>query len=256
MSNFWSEKKARWYNEALKYSDYPERIMEVVLPLIKGCHSALDIGAGCGALTIPLAKKLKKITALEPSQAMMGVLKEEAGKQGLRNIECIEAEWPHLPGRSRWYDIVISANVPGSLMDSEGFIRGVERLAKRYVFFIQGVDPHKDKFFYKELYPIIFKKEYPPRDDYLGTYSLLHSLRIYANVAIVEYNFDQRFRDLDGVVDFWKEHMSLKTSEFDETLREFLKGKLERFRKGYVLRIYKKSAVMWWEPSPHTYSVF
>lgn len=251
MSNFWSEKKARWYNEALKYSDYPEKVMGVILPLIKGCRSALDIGAGCGALTIPLAKRLKKVTALEPSSAMIGILKEEAEKQGLRNIECIEAEWPNLPKGKRslkQYDIVLSANVPGALMDSEEFIRGVEKLAKRYVFFIQGVDQHKDKFFYRELYPIIFKREYPPRDDYLGTYRLLHSLRIYANVAIVEYNFDQRFRDLDGVVDFWKEHMSLKTSEFDETLREFLKGKLERFRKGYVVKIRKKTAIMWWRP--------
>lgn len=246
MSNFWSEKKARWYNEALKYSDYPERIMEVVLPLIKGCRSALDIGAGCGALTIPLAQKIKKVTALEPSSAMIRVLKEEAEKQGLRNIECIEAGWGE-QSLSR-YDIAVSANVPGALMDSEEFIRGVEKLARRYVFFIQGVDPHKDKFFYKELYPIIFKKEYPTKDDYLGTYSLLHSFGIYANVAIVEYNFDQRFKDLDGAVDFWKEHMSLKTSEFDETLREFLKKKLDRFRKGYVVKIRKKSAIMWWKP--------
>lgn len=46
----WGKGKARWYGEALLYSDYGDKVCEVILPIVRGCSSLLDVGAGCGAL--------------------------------------------------------------------------------------------------------------------------------------------------------------------------------------------------------------
>lgn len=240
----WSEKRANWFRNAQRISDYPDKVIAVMEPILKECKSALDIGAGAGALALALAKRLKKVTAVEPASAMVKVLKEEASLKGLRNLNIIELPWDEADVGE--HDIIICANLPSFVVDAPGFLEQIRRLGK-YVFHIQNVNPNKDKFFYKELYPIILKKEYQKKVDYLDSYIQFHSLGIYANVNIIEYNFDQPFDDLDEAVDFWKEYLGLETDEFDNFLYDFLNKRLKKRNGGYVFADHKKSAIIWWK---------
>lgn len=240
----WSEKRANWFRNAQRISDYPDKVIAVMEPILKECKSALDIGAGAGALALALAKRLKKVTAVEPAHAMVKVLKEEASIQGLRNLNIIELPWDQADVGE--HDIIICANLPSFVVDAPGFLEQTKRLG-RYIFHIQNVNPNKDKFFYKELYPIIFKKEYAKKADYLDSYIQFHSLGIYANVNIIEYNFDQPFDDLDEAVDFWKEYLGLETNEFDNLLYDFLARRLQKKNGNYIFVDRKRSAVIWWK---------
>lgn len=56
------------------------------LPLISRDHRVLEIGAGTGIYTIPLARRCREITAIELSQNMVTVLKNKASREGLSNI--------------------------------------------------------------------------------------------------------------------------------------------------------------------------
>jgi FkbM family methyltransferase len=58
------------------------------LPLLPD-YTVLDVGAGTGRITIPMAKCVKRVTALEPSQKMLSILKATAEKEGVSNIQCI-----------------------------------------------------------------------------------------------------------------------------------------------------------------------
>ena len=240
----WSEKRANWFRNAQRISDYPDKVIDVMEPILKECKSALDIGAGAGALAQALAKRLKKVTAVEPAPAMVKVLKEEASLRGLRNLNIIELPWDEAGVGE--HDIIICANLPSFVVDAPGFLEQIRRLGK-YIFHIQNVNPNKDKFFYKELYPIIFKKEYQKKVDYLDSYIQFHSLGIYANVNIIEYNFDQPFDDLDEAVDFWKEYLGLETNEFDNLLYDFLARRLQKKNGNYIFVDRKRSAVIWWK---------
>ena len=240
----WSEKRANWFRNAQRISDYPDKVIAVMEPILKECKSALDIGAGAGALAQALAKRLKKVTAVEPAPAMVKVLKEEASLRGLRNLNIIELPWDEAGVGE--HDIIICANLPSFVVDAPGFLEQIRRLGK-YIFHIQNVNPNKDKFFYKELYPIIFKKEYQKKVDYLDSYIQFHSLGIYANVNIIEYNFDQPFDDLDEAVDFWKEYLGLETNEFDNLLYDFLARRLQKKNGNYIFVDRKRSAVIWWK---------
>ncbi|MFZ3063682.1 MAG: methyltransferase domain-containing protein [Nitrospirota bacterium] len=240
----WSDKRANWFRNAQRISDYPDKVIAVMEPILKECKSALDIGAGAGALAQALAKRLKKVTAVEPAPAMVKVLKEEASLRGLRNLNIIELPWDEAGVGE--HDIIICANLPSFVVDAPGFLEQIRRLGK-YIFHIQNVNPNKDKFFYKELYPIIFKKEYQKKVDYLDSYIQFHSLGIYANVNIIEYNFDQPFDDLDEAVDFWKEYLGLETNEFDNLLYDFLARRLQKKNGNYIFVDRKRSAVIWWK---------
>lgn len=242
---FWGEAKAVWYQRALEISNLPDEALKVLLPATKGCKTFLDVGAGCGTFSIPLAKAGKSITALDPSPAMLNLLKDEAKKLALKNIKPVQAAWGERELKPQ--DVILCANVPYLLKDNSiNFIKEADSLARKAVFLIEGADPNADKFYYKDIYPLLFNKPFNLRADYLKTYIDLHSLGIFANVDIIEYDFDQPFEDMKDAMEFWKSHIGLATREHDEKLLSYLKGKLEPFKGGLIARFHKKSAVIWW----------
>ena len=242
---FWNTLKARWYQKGLEYSTLPKIALNIILPKTRDCKTFLDVGCGCGMLAIPLAKAGKKVTALDPSPAMIKILNEEIKNRRFKNIKTITAAWE--AAALKPHDVIICANVPELLKDSKTFLKEAHKLARKAVFLIEGDDPHADKFYYKEIYPLLFNKPFLPRSDYLKTYTDLHTLGIFANIEIIEYNFDQPFDDMNEALEFWKEYIGIVTGEHDEKLKNFLKGKLERFKGGLIARFQKKSAVIWWK---------
>lgn len=244
VQGFWNRLKANWYRRGLERSGFPAAAMSVILPRAQRCKSFLDVGSGCGTLAIPLARAGKKVTALDASKAMIDILKDDMKKQDIRGIRPVLSEWDKADLKA--HDAVLCANVPTLLAEPEKAIERMDSLARKAVFIIENADPHGDKFYYRELYPLLFGRPFGERADYFKTYSALHSLGIYANVEIIEYDFDQPFIDLDEAVEFWKEYIGIVTEEHDRKLREFLTKKLVRRKGELIARFHKKSAVMWW----------
>lgn len=240
----WDRDKAEWYNRALKSSDYPAKVMKVLEPLLSNCRTALDVGAGCGALAIPLASRLERVDALEPSSAMLDVLRREVQTLAINNIRCLQGKWGQVEVGG--HDVVLCANVPGITDDPNSFVRPMTAVAEKYVVLLQGAGRERDKFYFKELYPLLCDEDFPARPDYIQLYVGLHELGICANVQIIEYNLDQPFNDLDEAVAFWKSYLPPFPPQRDQTLRRYLEGKLERAEGNFWARMPKKSAIIWW----------
>lgn len=244
-TGFWNRLKANWYHRGLAYSTFPDVALSCILPRIKDAVTVLDIGAGCGTLSIPLAKAGKKVTALDAAPSMIELLEKDIEQEGIKGIKTIRAAWGEVALKA--HDVVLLANVPTILQEPEPFLKEVGALARKAVFIIENADPKGDKFYYRELYPLVFNRPFGERSDYLKTYTALHSMGIYANVEIIEYDFDQPFDSIDEAVEFWKEYMGIVTEEHDRTLRGFLEKKLVRKKKIYLARFHKRSAVIWWK---------
>ncbi len=244
MQGFWNRLKANWYRRGLDYTDFPEKALSVILPRAEDAKTFLDIGAGCGTLALPLAKAGKTVTAIDSSEAMIEILREDISREKIKGVRPVLSEWGKAEVKS--HDAVICANVPTLLSEPEENLKEMDRLARKAVFIIENADPMADKFYYRELYPLLFNKPFGERADYFKTYSALHSLGIFANVEIIEYDFDQPFESLDEAIEFWKEYIGIVTEEHDRKLRDYLGGKLVK-RKGVLLaKFRKRSAVMWW----------
>ncbi len=241
---FWNRLKAGWYRKGLEYSTLPRIAVPYILERTADSKTYLDVGAGCGTLAIPLATAGRKVTALDSSPAMIEILKEEIAKRGIEGIRPVCAAWGE--AQMKPHDVVVCANVPALLAEPQGFLTDAARLAKKAVFLIENADPASDKFYYRELYPLLFNRPFGQRSDYFKTCSALHDMGIFANVEVIEYDFDQPFDGMGEAVEFWKEYLGIVTEEHDRKLREFLEKKLIRKKGMLFAKFHKKAAIMWW----------
>jgi SAM-dependent methyltransferase len=244
----WTSRRAGWFSQAIEVSNFPARTLEVLRPVLADCRSVLDVGAGVGALAIPLAKSVERVTALEPSAPMLEELRANIARHGADNVACIAASWGQVEIPP--HDLILVANVAPVFDDLLGFVAAATPLARRAVALVQNVGPGTEKFYFGELYPLLFGREYPPRADYLRSVTLLHSIGVYAEVRIIGYDFDQPFEDLQEAVDFWKEQMRLEDPEQEEKLARFLRAKLRRVGSRLTAPLPKQSAVLWWRVNP------
>ncbi|MDD4752635.1 MAG: class I SAM-dependent methyltransferase [Desulfitobacteriaceae bacterium] len=68
----------------------PPEVFISQMPIQKN-HTLLDIGAGSGFFTIPMAENtLNKVYAMDPDKRMLNIIEEKAKIKGLNNIELIQ----------------------------------------------------------------------------------------------------------------------------------------------------------------------
>jgi hypothetical protein len=246
-SALWTDRTAAWYRRAAERGDYAARVLAAIGRRLDACRTALDVGAGCGALAIPLARRLRSVTALEPSPAMARALRRWAAEAGLGNVVVVEAAWGDVPVSP--HDLVLCAHVGDLLRADSNFLREAGRTARRLVVVVRDLTSARggDKFFYRELYPALLGRPYASHskaDDPVGA---LRSLGIHPAVTEIEYRSDQPFADLDEACEFWMTYLGLSGSRARDYLTAFLRERLVRRAGEWVAPFQKRAAVIMWE---------
>jgi SAM-dependent methyltransferase len=101
----------RWYQQWMAHSRYHERIARTLTTLAKPSWQVLDIGAGNGVLSRPLAHMGCEVTALEPSSAMRHLLREQTRKDSSHSVKIDGRPWEQVPCRAfRGYDLILACN--------------------------------------------------------------------------------------------------------------------------------------------------
>jgi hypothetical protein len=76
----------------------PRRTDEPALEMLRAMaapdESWLDIGAGAGRYALPLALRVREVTAVEPSAGMRRALRAGIDEHGLTNVRVIAGTWP------------------------------------------------------------------------------------------------------------------------------------------------------------------
>ena len=89
-------------------------------------HTLLDIGAGSGFFTIPMAKKTKEIVyALDFDSRMLNVISEKAIKEDLQNIKLIESTIEALSLEDESIDFVMASLI---LHEVESLLKVLSKL--------------------------------------------------------------------------------------------------------------------------------
>jgi SAM-dependent methyltransferase len=236
-----------WYRRAAERGDYAARVLEAIGLSLGECRTALDVGAGCGALTIPLARRLVAVTALEPSPAMARGLRGWAAEAGLDTVAVLEAAWGETPLHP--HDLVLCAHVGGLLRPDSAFLRDVGTLARRLVVLVRDLTAARgeDKFFFSELYPRLLGRPYARCCGGDDTAAALRARGLSVRVREVSYRSDQPFVSLGEACDFWMTYLGLSDGRARAYLRAFLRERLLRRGEEWLAPFRKTVAVISWD---------
>jgi len=240
----WTERQVAWYERANERSDYAAQVLGGQPDPLDGCRTALDVGAGFGALTVPLARRLDAVTAVEPSPAMARALRAAVARAGLGNVKVVETPWT--TGLVQPHDLVLCAHVSELVRPGAPFLIEVGRVARRRVLLVRDIPGGQDKFFYAELYPMLLGRPYEHRYDYPDTLEALRALGIRPRIRQIEYASDQPFDSLEEACDFWMEYMGLDEAAARDYLRGFLARRLRREGRRWIAPFRKRAAVIEW----------
>jgi SAM-dependent methyltransferase len=101
---------------------------------------ALDIGAGAGAASLPLAPAASRIVAVDESRAMLDRMEELA--RGRVEVEPIEGTWPEVADEVDAADVGVCVNVAYNAADLQSFLTALtDRTRRRVVLELTKVHP-------------------------------------------------------------------------------------------------------------------
>lgn len=87
---YWN-RRSLTFDHGCQNSTYAQDLMSR-MDLHPEC-SVLDVGCGCGAVAIPLARRVNRVTALDIAPIMLEKLRHRAAVAGLTNITTVNQDW-------------------------------------------------------------------------------------------------------------------------------------------------------------------
>jgi hypothetical protein len=177
-------------------------------------------------------------------------LRRWAAEAGLANVTVVERAWGEIPVRP--HDLVLCAHVGGLLRAGSPFLREAGQVARRLVVVVRDVTSTRgeDKFFFRELYPVLLGRPYPRRSEADDTAAAVRALGIRPDVTEIEYRSDQPFADLAEACDFWMVYLGLSDPRSRAYLEAFLRERLVRRDGEWIAPFRKRAAVIVWGGKP------
>ncbi len=213
-------------------------------------ETVLDMGAGTGRLAVPVARTAAHVTALDPSEGMLAILRERMAAEGLTNYSCLRKRWEDATiGRDvEPHDIVVAAFSLG-FYDLAAALEKLDAAARRavYIFWHAGEWRNPGEM---ALYRTVFgdeasgEKGYP---DYIFPVNILHDAGIYPNVRIYRAAWDAVYDSVEDAARTWAA-MHNPGMEDLTPVREYFARALRKDGSGkYIETAVRPTAAVWWE---------
>jgi SAM-dependent methyltransferase len=248
----WEGKKVEdWDRNARSFADrnadspYASLILSH-LPLDMSM-TVLDVGAGPGTLTLPLAERVVAVTAIDYSQQMLAILTKRAQQKKLANIRAINCAWEddwkiHNVGI---YDLAIASRSLG-VDDLSGALKKLNDHAGKFVFITDRIAP-------TPFDPAAFKAIGRPFDsgpDYIYTVNTLYSMGIHPCIDILQLERDLVFQNMEeALASYTWMFNDISLIEHDR-LQSYLSSRiLVSEKNSLVLRreFPPRWAMIWWK---------
>jgi len=223
----------------------PDQLLAFLLARLTPEMTVLDVGAGIGRWTVPIAKVARQVTAVEPLAGMREVLAERAASHGLTGLEIVAAPW--MEADVPPHDVVIAAHATYTTAELFNFACKMDALSRRACYMALRVPAHDGVI--GELSEFVHGRWHDSPNFIVG-YNLLLSTGFYANVLMeskpVRYWTDP---SLDAAVARARRHLHLTDKEQEASIREILTRRLI-FEDGvYRWPDGMRSALIWWDKS-------
>jgi ubiquinone/menaquinone biosynthesis C-methylase UbiE len=209
--------------------------------------SVLEVGSGTGRITIPIAKRTKRVTAVEPTQGMLRLLKENAQRENITNIDFIDKSWEEVVvGKDVPIHDIAFASFSLFMKDIEMGLRNLNAVAKKRVYIFTLASKWVEDDIQKLVYGDVTPLEVP---DYLYLYHILHDLGILANIDICEYDYDRCFASPEACLIWFLDNYNVPAKKVDAA-KEYLRGVIIEKDEKFWFKRNQKMAMIWWDKAP------
>lgn len=240
---YWDKRAASFVDHAGKTA-YPEAFLRIMEP--QSDWTVLDMGCGGGTLSLPLADRVKQVTAVDYSDRMLEMLGDEIQRRGIKNINTLKASWDDDWAKINidLHDVAIASRSL-SVDDLYGAIEKLNNAAKKrvYISTIVGDGPY-DRRIYNAT-----GRELIPSVDYIYIYNLLYQMGIQASISFIPEESARTFDDLNDARNYFKWMLNEMTDREAHALDKYIKDNTV-MKDGKRVFEYKKAfkwAVIWWD---------
>ncbi len=224
--------------------------LELEILNLQGGETVLDVGAGTGRLAVPIAMTAAHVTALDPSEGMLNVLRERMAAEGLTNYSCVKMRWEDaVIGRDiEPHDLVIAAFSLG-FYDLAAALEKLDSAATRavHLFWHAGEWRGPEEM---ALYRAVFGEEATMRKgypDYIFPVNILHDAGIYPNVRIYNAVWETVYDSPEEAARTWVAMHNPRMEDLSP-VRDYFARVLYRDEAGkYVETTRRPTAAVWWE---------
>ncbi len=235
------------FNEWMEKDDYPDKLLNRIE--LDSNDSVLDIGCGNGVITIPLAQKAIKVTAMDISSKMLEILKKNAKNSDLNNINTcnrrIEDVTEEDVGK---HDVVVASRSLNGVSDIGKELEKINNIAKKSVYLtLWGADNRR---FEREMAQLLGRESHR-HPDYIYVYNILHDLGIYANVEMLESNTRNYYSNVEEALDRLRWRIGDLNKDEESILREYLEENMIKTTDGTITYSNGKAdwVLIWWKKS-------
>ncbi len=240
------DKAAPGFFKRTRKDDYQDALFDMLI--LDENDTVLDVGCGEGSVTVPLAKKVKKVIGLDSSPKMLEYLEKRADDNNIENIETIfkpieEITYDEIGD----VDVVVCSRSLNGIIPIEDVLTELNKIANKYVFItIFGPENKKiEKDFDKRIGKLT--ENFP---DYNYFFNILYNMGIYANIERFDLNNYREYDSIDEAVDNGKFRLDLYTDEEKEELKKYLSEILTKDEKtGKLFNVKDKAdwIMVWWK---------
>jgi SAM-dependent methyltransferase len=240
-----AQKMVRYRQHARKRTERPDPLLDFILSMADSQDTVIDVGPGSGRWTIPLARKVKKVTAVEPTPEMAEILVENLQSAALKNVTVVSQTWEKadLPG----HNICLCAHAMYNNPDLAGFARKMEGSADKLCGLSIRIPPPEGVM--ADLSELIYGRRHDSPDAVIA-YNALYSLGINANVLVEEGIINWTNETLDEALQRAKRHLRVEeTNQYDQEILAVLKRNLNLSEGIYQWPDGMRSALLYWKPA-------
>lgn len=192
--------------------------------------SVLDIGSGPGILAIPLAHRVRQVTAVEPSRSMIHFLEKHLAEEKLSNVLIINSRWEDLSAEDlEAHDLVIASYSLNFENILEALLK-MNRLAKKKVILYWFAGTTNWEHIRMNLFPQVYGRKLMPFPKCNVLYNLLYDLGFYPDVEVLQgTSFPKEYSDYGKAFFYLKSTLNLSSEDHDKLLHKYIE---DNWRKG------------------------
>jgi SAM-dependent methyltransferase len=222
----------------------PDSTREFVTAQLNSGATALDIGAGTGAWTCLLARHAGHVTAVEPSTAMIEVMRENLAVSQCANVEVVQGPWPDTAVGV--HDYAFCSHAMYTSPDLPAFVRRMMAVSRRMCFLLMRV-PTPNNVLSQAAQHIWGQPHDSP--NFVIAYNILVQMGIRPNVLMENTGvwIGETSNTLEEALSQTKRHFGLEHNpEHDAYLMDLLRHRLVFRDDKYVWPPSVQSGLLYW----------